>query len=908
MIQIEKSNIDKREYEYLVLENGLECIIIKDYEENLCGACLNINIGSVNEKIDGLAHFLEHMVFMGSKKYPDSNDFMSSINNNGGKTNAYTSDTDTNYHFTIEPEKFYLTLDKFSQFFREPLLKSEYINKEINAVDSEAKKNLLDDAWIQLELYKTVMLDTHPINHFTCGDLESLKVDNIEEELKKFHDEFYDAKYMRLAVFINNDIDYEKIKSMIIENFGSIKSFEKNHIERKYGKVLKDNTIVFYVPERDEIFLTVLFELPTIKKTLDSPYDFISYILGSELDRSLYTYLLKKGYVTRLSVSEFLKFDDYTIINAEYTLTEDGEKNFIDIYNITIKYFEFILNKLKSKDSELEKIYLEMLQNNLNNFNYWENIPLIDTMISLTNIMKEDLPKEYILSMNMHLPDFNTICEIVQQNINLFSVAVSFGSKNNKKICKSIFPRYKVCYNLDLIEPTNLKEIDSSNFNFPLLNKFICYNLKIDETVEQFKEPILINSDLQNYNLFYYGDKRYKTPIIDIRAIIKIPKILDSAESFVAALLYLNAAYGDINELKEMAKLASYTLYLKLEYDTLYILISGYNENMFMVIDLIKDIFNYQFRERSFKTAHYELLKDLKNHNKDNPSSQLFLQFEKLIFDKYYTPQEQYRAAKLMTIEKCKEIFKSIYTNCRVNILTIGNISQDNCSNLIKTFYKNLNIITPQIDLYLEDNLNRIHKLKKYIIQNKNLEEKNSIASIIYDFDRFRKTYTKDWKSRVLFYRILNSILSNKFFYELRTKKQMGYIVKVRTNLINNNYYSNVFLQFVIQSPKYSCEEILDEIDKFISNEIIYIIEKMSPEEYNLALNAEKIKLNEKFNNLSDLGSYFMNSIIDESFNFKFIDELLKKCDNFTFDKFKNYFKKYIIENRRIYHIGVQKN
>jgi insulysin len=187
------------------MDNGLECVIIKDKDANMCGACLNVYIGSVNEKIDGLAHFLEHMVFMGSKKYPDSNDFMSSINKNGGKTNAYTSDTDTNYHFTIDPQNFPVALDKFSQFFKDPLLKHEYIDKETNAVDSEAKKNLLDDVWIQLELYKTLLDESHPIKHFTCGDLDSLKIDNIEEELRKFHSSYYDAKYMTLVIFTNND-------------------------------------------------------------------------------------------------------------------------------------------------------------------------------------------------------------------------------------------------------------------------------------------------------------------------------------------------------------------------------------------------------------------------------------------------------------------------------------------------------------------------------------------------------------------------------------------------------------------------------------------------------------------------------------------------------------------------------
>ncbi len=820
MIQIEKSNNDKREYEYIHMNNGLQCILIKDKDANMCGACLNINIGSVNEKIDGLAHFLEHMVFMGSKKYPDSNDFMSSINKNGGKTNAYTSDTDTNYHFTIDAENFPLTLDKFSQFFRDPLLKSEYINKEINAVDSEAKKNLLDDVWIQLELYKTLLHESHPINHFTCGDLDSLKIDNIEEELKNFHETYYDAKYMTLAILINDDVNYEEIKKIVIDNFSVIKTSE-NKVNRHYGKVLQDNTIVYYVPQKDEIFLTVLVEVPTIKKTLESPYAFISYIMGSEIDNSLYTYLLHRGYVTRLTVSELLDFDDYTIINIEYTLTEAGERNVVELYNITMRYFDYIISKLKNKDKELEKIYLELLQNNKNNFNYWENDDIVETIIPLTNMMKEDLPREYLLSSDIHLIDYNSLCEIVINNLDSYSFCVSFGSKSNKSICKTKFPRYDVCYTLDKFK---VMDVDTNKFTLPILNKFICYNLAVNTEIETMKIPIQLKEE--PYNSFYYGDKSYNLPTLDIRATIKMPHILNDVNSYVAMVLYLNSAYGDINELKEMAKLAGYSLYLKLDYDTLYILISGYTENIYMVIELLHNIFKHDFKQRSFTTAHYELVKSLKNANSENPIIQSHILFEKQIFEKYFTPTEQYKVAKAMSIDRCRELFKKAYTDCRVNILTVGNITVDKCNDLTELFFSHLNI-TKHSEILLDDNMNRIRKLTEKIIRTPNPDETNSVGSVIYDFDRFRKDYTEHWKSQILFYRIYSTLISNKFFYELRTKRQMGYIVKVKILLFDVNCHTNVFLEFIVQSPKYSVKDILKEINGFIENENKYILEKM---------------------------------------------------------------------------------
>ena len=903
MIQLEKSNNDKRDYEYIKMENGLECVIIKDLNANMCGACLNVYIGSVNEKVDGLAHFLEHMVFMGSKKYPDSNDFMSSINKNGGKTNAYTSDTDTNYHFTIDPENFPVALDKFSQFFKDPLLKHEYIDKEINAVDSEAKKNLLDDVWIQLELYKTLLEDSHPIKHFTCGDLDSLKIDNIEQELRTFHSNYYDAKNMTLAILINDDINYDGIKKIVMENFGEIKTYGiDKKVNRKYGKIIQDNSIVYYVPQKDEIFLTILIEVPTILKSLENPYSFISYIIGSELDNSLYSYLLHKGYVTRSSVSELLNFDDYSIITIEYTLTEDGEKNFEDLYNINIKYFEYVINKLKDKDKDLEKLYLELLQNNKNTFNYWESDDIVETIIPMTNVMKEDLPREYLLSSDIHLIDYDILCEIVKNNINSYSFAVSYGSKNNQKICKTKFPRYDVCYMLDKIK---LKDVDLTKFTLPILNKFICYNLNVITQIEPMKIPIQLKND--PYNSFYYGDKSYNLPIVDIRATIKIPNILNNPESYVGMLLYLNSAYGDINELKEMAKLAGYSLYLKLDYDTLYILISGYTENIYMVIELLHNIFNHEFKQRSFNTAHYELVKSLKNAVSENPVIQSHIIFEKEIFEKYFTPAEQYRVAKKMSIDRCREVFKQVYTDCRINILTVGNVTIEKCSEINDLFFSYINIIK-NAEIILDDNMNRIRKITERIIKTPNKDEKNSIASVIYDVDRFRKNETEHWKSQILFYRIYNTLVSNKFFYELRTKRQMGYIVKAKILLIDSNNHTNVFLEFIVQSPKYTVKEIINEINKFIENENIYILKKMSLKEFEEAVNAEKTKLKQKFNNLSDLGSYFMSGIIDESFDFRFKEQLLSKIDRFSFDKFKKYLTTYIVNNPRIYNIGVEKN
>jgi len=85
----------------------------------------------------GTAHFLEHMLFMGTAKYPSENEYTEYIKNNGGMNNAYTSLTNTNYHFDCANDVFEGALDRFAQFFIEPLLGEESAEREMKAVDSE---------------------------------------------------------------------------------------------------------------------------------------------------------------------------------------------------------------------------------------------------------------------------------------------------------------------------------------------------------------------------------------------------------------------------------------------------------------------------------------------------------------------------------------------------------------------------------------------------------------------------------------------------------------------------------------------------------------------------------------------------------------------------------------------------
>lgn len=90
----------------------------------------------------GLAHFLEHMLFLGTQKYPEENAYHKFIHEHGGSSNAFTSSEFTNFHFDCSPAFLAPALDHFAQFFISPLFTESATEREVNAVHSEHQKNI----------------------------------------------------------------------------------------------------------------------------------------------------------------------------------------------------------------------------------------------------------------------------------------------------------------------------------------------------------------------------------------------------------------------------------------------------------------------------------------------------------------------------------------------------------------------------------------------------------------------------------------------------------------------------------------------------------------------------------------------------------------------------------------------
>jgi insulysin len=205
-----------------ILKNGIKTIYVEDKELDKTIISVSVNIGSYANPKDyqGLAHFLEHMLFLGSKKYPEEDYYEKSVKKYGGFSNAYTELFETVYYFSVFNNGLEHTMDIFSRFFIDPLFNEESVLREINAVHSEHDKNINDDHWRIHQMLKNVADIDNPYNTFPTGSKFSMDEKTIRDKMIEFYNKYYVSENISICIISNLDIKQQK--KLIYKTFGNI--------------------------------------------------------------------------------------------------------------------------------------------------------------------------------------------------------------------------------------------------------------------------------------------------------------------------------------------------------------------------------------------------------------------------------------------------------------------------------------------------------------------------------------------------------------------------------------------------------------------------------------------------------------------------------------------------------------
>ena len=213
---------DTKQYRKITLDNGIKVIVVSSPDAEKAAAAVSVQVGSYHDPKDtpGLAHFLEHMLFMGTKDYPDEDAYEKFLSEHNGNYNAYTADTRTVYYFDVQWDALKEILPLFSGFFTAPLMMESGVSREKNAVNSEHEKNLQSDNWRINHLMGHLANPDHPISKFGIGNLATLDKPDIRERLLKFYNTYYSSDRMCLSIVGRESL--EELESLANDYFSNV--------------------------------------------------------------------------------------------------------------------------------------------------------------------------------------------------------------------------------------------------------------------------------------------------------------------------------------------------------------------------------------------------------------------------------------------------------------------------------------------------------------------------------------------------------------------------------------------------------------------------------------------------------------------------------------------------------------
>ena len=339
-----KSPNDDREYRHVVLPNNLRALLIHAPASDRAAAAVSVARGSDHDPDEhpGLAHFVEHMLFIATDKYPEVDGYLKFIAEHGGSRNAYTATDHTTYHFTIEPAHFPEALDRLAQFFIAPRFDRDYVEREKEAVQGEYQLQFKQDNWRGSAVHKRLYNPAHPTARFNIGSLETLGDVGIDE-VRTFFEANYSADTITLAVLGPDDLD--ALETLVGERFGVV-------VDRGLGTPaanppLYDKaslpTSYAWRSMEDTRSLVIRFPIPHPRPHYRiKPARYLTSLIGHEGPGSLHAVLSDRGWIEALSAGRYAVDDWNAFLSVSMTLTESGWSHVEEIVSLLHAWIDLV--------------------------------------------------------------------------------------------------------------------------------------------------------------------------------------------------------------------------------------------------------------------------------------------------------------------------------------------------------------------------------------------------------------------------------------------------------------------------------------------------------------------------------------------------------------------------------------
>ncbi|GGK76376.1 insulinase family protein [Amphritea balenae] len=874
---VHKSPNDHRDYLSFKLPNQMKVLVISDPTTDKAAASLDVNVGSNANPAgrQGLAHFLEHMLFLGTKKYPKAGSYQAYISENGGNHNAYTAYQNTNYFFDIKADSLAPALDRFSHFFIDPLFSKKYVDRERHAVNSEYQSKLKDDGRRGYSAGKQAMNPAHSMSQFAVGNLETLSNDDglLRKDLTDFYQQYYSANLMSLVVLGKEPV--AKLRQLVEEKFSKVENRNtRAFVEQqplyqplplqqniKTLKNFQQLTLTFPLPETDNLYQ-------------EKPLYFLSSLLGYEGKGSLFSQLKKQGWANGLSAYRSINLEHQSAFQITISLTDEGLKHYQDVVEST-----FSAIRLIEEQSITEALYNEEKQINALRFRFKEQSQPMNYVSALAGNLRQ-YPAEQVISADYLLEKYDEqlIRSFVKQ-LSPDNMLLTLQAQNMDTDTQD--PWFHTEYSVKPIEESLLSKWRNPALSEGLTarqaNPFISTDLKQKSFAQSTDKPELI---LQNdgHSLWYKQDNQFNLPKADFYLSIITEQANKSAKNAVLTALYTKLVKDQLNETLYDAALAGLNTRIYSHMRGLSLRISGYDEKQAELLQVVlQSMQSADFNETSFERVKELYTQELENRRKDKPYNQAIGEVYTLLMQSW-SADKKLAELSLVSLDDLQAFIPQLMSETEVRMLAHGNLTADDATHMA-------NIVSTQLPTNAVLNTPQelpviLLKKQQQLTQTLPLEHNDSAISVYFQGE------SSDLKTRAE-YTLLSEIMAAPFYSKLRTEQQLGYVV-FETALPLRKAPG---LAFVVQSPNTDPLGLEKSIDTFV-NQMGKQLTKMDSNQLKRFKASVISRINRKATRLSDLSEQYWQEIDRDEYSFDSRKQLTDAVSELSLSDIKKSFNK----------------
>ncbi len=883
-LTIETPALAQRETRKLRLENGLEVFLISDPETKESGAALAVAVGSWDDPTDrpGMAHFVEHLLFLGTSKYPEEEGYTRFLDEHGGSRNAFTMADRTVYMFSVNNEGFSGALDRFGQFFIEPLFTPSGVDRECKAIHQEFCKDVPLDPWRVLHVKKELANINHPFHRFSIGNSDTLRYIS-QDELKDWYRAHYSADLMHLVVYSSEDLD--TLEEEVSTLFSSVKDKQRTPSRSSESLFISENfgKMVAVTPLQDLQILEMSWELPRpFGRDLEvHANQLVSHILGHEGSSSLLAQLKRENLATSLSSGSFNAGNDQSLFTLSIQLTSKGVKE----YETVIERCFQAIASLRSS-SIPRYLFDEVVEIEEIKYRFQSRREVFDVVTDLAvNLVDEPIetfPNQTLIPTTYAPEKVDSLVENLTPYTCHFTLIAHPEVTKRKPTANETW--MGVEYSVGTITKDKLDKWAALGPHFhisiPRPNPFLPDSISVVGTPSDEKTlptPTLL-VDTPKGKLYTCKDDRFLVPEVCWSFTIKTPAISAANPKSVAlADLYCQSVNEELNNTAYEAMIAGLSYSLKPTQNGIELKLIGYSDKANAFLETILAAMKTAHpTQEQFAIYQDQQLRDYFNQANVTPLKQGGELLWTILYKDFASLDARSAALKKIRPSHYDAFCKTLFEESYVEGMLYGN---GPTADVWNTFEKTLTgrpfplSKHPKKELASLPDQNHSTFLK--------LDSEHPANALILTADCGPFTFKRRAAQE-----ILSKGLEEPFFSELRTRQQTAYIVSNWSQELERHLYSF----FAIQSSSHDTRDLLARFELFLESSVQHLQESVIPQDRFEAIQAALVyKLEHPAENLPKMGGVLHMLAFDYDGDFEWMEKRKAAISALTYNEFLEY-------------------